>query len=115
MHQIMRNVSDWIIPPSIMTVARILQTKLKDYDVDISLEYACHKVMQYSKRRRLSFKSAKATPYPATVNKPNRPNIWSKLTGLFRREPSLQEYLLSDDQIAHSSEQEYYENIEDEE
>jgi hypothetical protein len=103
---------------------KLRDTLCAEKNINISLERAYYVVVAYTKKHdiqkvpgdfRWDFKPEKIIPYAAAVNKPTQPSFRSKIAGFFHREPSLQEYLLSDDQIAHSSEKEYYENIEDEE
>jgi hypothetical protein len=103
--------------PSRLTIADWLKDALDDKGINITLEQAYYRVVVYTNKQESSrnFKITPSIPYPATINKPVQPSFWTKITGLFHREPSIQEYLLSDDQIHHSGENEYYEHIEDEE
>lgn len=122
MHQITQDVC---VPSSRLAMAgKLRDTLCAEKNINISLERAYHIVVAYTKKHdtqkisgdlRWDFKPEKTIHYAAAVNKPTQPSFWSKIAGFFHREPSLQEYLLSDDQIHHSDEKEYYEHIEDEE
>lgn len=106
--------------PSNIILAKWARDTLESEGFNITLEQAYYRVVDYTNKQeklkvsgdyQRNFKAVKLMPYPATIKK-SRTSFWSKLKGIFKREP---QYLLSDDQLAHSDEQKYYELVEDEE